>query len=112
MRRFGARLPDVAWLLGRGYNEAALDEGRPPTRHDLDRASPSRPVVLTRTCGHIYAANSAALARAGITRDTGPPTGGVIERDERGDPTGLLHETAMGLLNKAVQRRLPTTTKR
>lgn len=102
VRRFGARLPDDRWLLGRGYNEAALDEGRPPTRHDLDRASPSRPVVLTRTCGHIYAANSAALARAGITRDTEPPTGGVIERDERGDPTGLLHETAMGLVNKAV----------
>src|SRR5262249_19189878 len=102
VRQFGARLPEDRWLLGRGYNEAALDERRPPTRHDLDRASPSRPVVLTRTCGHICAANSAALARARITRDTVPTTGGVIERDERGDPTGLLHETAMGLVNKAV----------
>ena len=102
VRRFGERLPEDRWLLGRGYNEAALHERRPPTRHDLDRASPSRPVVLTRTCGHIYAANSAALARAGITRDTDAPTGGVIERDAQGEPTGLLHETAMGLVNKAV----------
>jgi predicted amidohydrolase YtcJ len=102
VQRFGARLPEDRWLLGRGYNEAALDERRPPTRHDLDRASPSRPVVLTRTCGHIYAANSAALARAGISRDTDAPVGGVIERDAHGEPTGLLHETAMGLVNKAM----------
>lgn len=102
VRRFGARLPEDRWLLGRGYNEAALDERRPPTRHDLDRASPGRPVVLTRTCGHIYAANSAALARAGITAATDAPAGGVIERDDRGEPTGLLHETAMGLINRAM----------
>ena len=111
VRRFGERRPEDRWLLGRGYNEAALHERRPPTRHDLDRASPSRPVVLTRTCGHIYAANSAALARAGITRDTDAPTGGVIERDAQGEPTGLLHETAMGLVTKCRRRR-PTTTKR
>ena len=60
---FSARLPAGAWLLGRGYNEAAMKEQRPPTRADLDRAEPSRPVVLTRTCGHIYAVNSAALER-------------------------------------------------
>lgn len=102
VRRFDERLPQDRWLLGRGYNEAALHERRPPTRHDLDRASPSRPVVLTRTCGHIYATNSAALAQAGITRDTEAPVGGVIERDAQGEPTGLLHETAMGLVNKAM----------
>src|SRR5581483_11929979 len=98
VRRFGAKLPEGRWLLGRGYNEAALDERRPPTRYDLDRASPQRPVVLTRTCGHIYAANSAALAAAGISAATQPPVRGVIERDDHGEPTGLLHETAMGLI--------------
>jgi predicted amidohydrolase YtcJ len=95
-------LPPDAWLLGRGFNEAAMDERRAPTRDDLDRASPRRPVVLTRTCGHIYAVNSAALARAGIGPDTAPPTGGVIERDERGVPNGLLHETAMGLITRVM----------
>src|SRR6185436_15657272 len=60
------------------------------------------PVALTRTCGHIYAANSAALARAGISAATVAPPGGVIERDEHGEPTGLLHETAMGLINRVM----------
>lgn len=100
--RFSDRLPSDAWLLGRGYNEAALRERRAPTRHDLDRASPQRPVVLTRTCGHIYAVNSAALARANVGADTSAPVGGVIERDTAGQPTGLLHETAMGLINKVM----------
>jgi predicted amidohydrolase YtcJ len=90
------------WLLGRGFNEVNLAEKRQPTRHDLDRAAPHRPVALTRTCGHIYAANSTALRLADITADTPDPPGGVIERDERCEPTGLLHETAMGLINRVV----------
>ena len=102
VRRCADRLPPDAWLLGRGYNEAALHEGRAPTRHDLDQASQTRPVVLTRTCGHIYSVNSVALARAGIAVDTAAPVGGVIERDERGEPNGLLHETAMGLINRVM----------
>ena len=102
VRHFGARLPDGAWLVGRGYNEATMREKRPPTRADLDRAAPNRPVVLTRTCGHIYAVNSRALEAAGIGPATASPAGGIVERDERGQPTGLLHETAMGLMTSVM----------
>lgn len=102
VREFGRRLPEGAWLLGRGYNEATMVERRPPTRVDLDRAAPDRPVVLTRTCGHIYAVNSRALAAAGIGPDTGSPAGGIVERDDRGQVTGLLHETAMGLVTRVL----------
>ena len=104
VRAFGERAPGDGWILGRGYNEALLREGRSPTRHDLDAAAASRPVVLTRTCGHIYAVNSAALERAHIGAGTTAPAGGVIERDERGQPTGVLHETAMGLIGEAMPR--------
>lgn len=90
------------WLLGRGFNEAAMTEKRKPTRRDLDRAAPDRPVALTRTCGHIYAVNSTALKVAGITSTTPAPAGGVIEHDALGEPNGLLHETAMGLINRVV----------
>jgi predicted amidohydrolase YtcJ len=96
------QLPGNQWLLGRGFNEVAMPEKRKPTRLDLDRAAPDRPAVLTRTCGHIYAVNSAALKLAGITAGTQSPVGGVIERDERGEPNGLLHETAMGLINRVM----------
>jgi predicted amidohydrolase YtcJ len=99
---FRDRLPAGAWLLGRGFNEAAMAEGRMPTRQDLDRASPDQPVVLTRTCGHIYATNSRALAAAGITRNTVAPVGGEIDHDANGEPTGVLRETAMGLVIRAM----------
>ncbi|MBZ5559892.1 MAG: amidohydrolase [Acidobacteriia bacterium] len=107
VRRFSDRLPREAWLVGRGYNEAAMRDRRAPTRTDLDRAAPDRPVVLTRTCGHIYAVNSLALERAGIGAGTAAPVGGVIERDELGRPNGLLHETAMGLINRVMPPPTP-----
>jgi predicted amidohydrolase YtcJ len=102
VRRAADRLPGDAWVLGRGYNEAAMRERTAPTRDDLDRAAPGRAVVLTRTCGHIYAASSRALEAAGIGPNTEAPGGGVIERDRTGRPNGLLHETAMGLINRVM----------
>ncbi len=97
-----ATLPAGTWITGRGYNEAELPEGRHLTRHDLDTASSEHPIALTRTCGHMIVANSRALALAGITANTPDPPGGVIVRDEHGAPTGLLQETAMGLVNRAM----------
>jgi predicted amidohydrolase YtcJ len=102
-----ARLAPGAWLQGRGYNEAHLIEGRSPTRWDLDRLVADRPVVLTRTCGHIVACNSRALEVAGIDRNTADPPGGVIARGPDGQPSGLLHETAVG----QVQAHLPVPTR-
>jgi len=99
LRQASTQLRPGAWLLGRGYNEARLADGRAPTRADLDAAAPERPVVLTRTCGHIYACNSMALRLCDISRDRPDPPGGVIGRGPDGEPTGLLHETAMGLVN-------------
>jgi predicted amidohydrolase YtcJ len=102
VRRRSSQMPAGRWLLGRGFNEVAMPERRKPTRADLDRAAPDRPVALTRTCGHIYAVNSVALTLAGITATTQAPPGGVIEHDEAGQPNGLLHETAMGLINRVM----------
>ncbi len=95
-------LPAGTWMTGRGYNEAALPERRHLSRHDLDSASRTHPIALTRTCGHMIVANSRALELAHITAETPDPPGGVIVRDARGHPTGLLQETAMGLLTRAM----------
>jgi predicted amidohydrolase YtcJ len=97
-----ARTPAGQWIEGRGYDETRLAERRHPTRHDLDRAAPAHPIVLGRTCGHIIVANSRALELAGITSATPDPAGGEIDRDEHGEPTGVLRETAMALL-RSVQ---------
>jgi len=100
--RRARELPAGVWLLGRGFNEVAMPGQRKPTRRDLDMACSDRPVVLTRTCGHIYACNSIALKLAGIDRHTEQPPGGVIEHDADGEPSGLLHEMAMGLINRVL----------
>ena len=94
------------WLLARGYDDTRLDVLRHPTRFELDEVTGGRPAWLVRTCGHLGVANSAALALAGVTRDTPNPQGGEIARDAHGEPTGLLAETAMSL----VSRHIPRTT--
>jgi hypothetical protein len=99
--RRAAGIPRGGWVLGRGWNEAALG-GSTPTRAGLDKAAPDHPVVLTRTCAHIHAASSAALRRAGVDAATAAPAGGALDLDR-----GLLYETAYGL----VQRALPVATR-
>jgi len=91
------------WILGRGWDQAKLEEHRNPTRWDLDEVAPDNPVLLTRTCGHVEVANSKALEVAGITEETENPVGGKIVRNEEGVPTGLLEEApAMNMVRKHV----------
>jgi predicted amidohydrolase YtcJ len=91
------------WIVGRGYDQNHLREGRHPTRQELDRAARGRPVVLWHTSGHVLTASSRALEIAGISSSTAAPAGGEIERDEHGEPTGLLMEApAMNLLDRHV----------
>lgn len=75
---------------GRGYDPVFLD-GTPLTRRELDRVSATRPVSVVNASGHLAYANSMALARAGIDSLCDVP--GVI-KDDRGEPTGELHELA------------------
>jgi len=86
-----------AWVLGFGYDDSLLAEGRHPDRDDLDRASTEHPIVVTHVSGHLMAVNSAALALHGIGDDTADPPGGIIRRRPgTREPNGVLEETAMG----------------
>ncbi|MFQ5346881.1 MAG: amidohydrolase [Rhodothalassiaceae bacterium] len=93
-----AKAAPGAVIVGRGWIETHWPEARFPNRHDLDAVVSDRPVILTRADGHALVANSRALARAGITRDTEPPFGGDILKDADGEPTGMIIDAAMGLL--------------
>jgi predicted amidohydrolase YtcJ len=95
-----------SWIIGRGYDQASLAEQRHPTRHDLDDIAPDQPVALWRSCHHIMVANSKALELAGINRNTPEPSDGTIDRDEHGDPTGVLRESATGAISRTIG--LPT----
>jgi len=99
--------PAGRWLTGRGYHELSLPEQRHPTRADLDQASTAHPIQLIHTSAHLAVVNTRALQLAGITAQTPDPTGGEIDRDEHGEPTGLLRETAMNLVNAIVPPPTP-----
>ncbi|MFN8592062.1 MAG: amidohydrolase [Thermomicrobiales bacterium] len=94
--------PAGEWIVGRGYDDARLAENRHPTRADLDAIAPDHPVVLIRMCHHIGAANSAALRLAGVTRDTPDPADGLFDRDEHGEPTGVLREGALTVVRAVI----------
>ena len=90
------------WIEGWGYDEGKLVERRSPTRWDLDQAAADVPVIITRTCAHIVVVNTKALELAGITRDTAEVPGGQIDRDEDGEPTGILRENAKDLVTRIM----------
>jgi predicted amidohydrolase YtcJ len=95
------------WIRGYRYDDTLLSENRHPTRHDLDPVSPDNPVILTHVTGHFCVVNSVALQAIGITAQTPDPPGGAIARDERGEPSGLLIETAAFLANSATPSQGP-----
>jgi predicted amidohydrolase YtcJ len=99
---FAAANPDLPVIKARGFNEAHLAEGRLLDRRDLDAAVPDRPVYALRTCAHIAVVNSAALAELDLDRGAAAPPGGEVRLDERGRPTGVFTETALGLVAPLV----------
>jgi predicted amidohydrolase YtcJ len=90
------------WVLGGGWDEQRWMPATLPSRTDLDADTPHNPVFVTRLDLHMGLANSIALQRAGITRDTPDPAGGTIVRDAAGEPTGLLKDAAIQLVSKVI----------
>ena len=93
--------PHGQWISGRGWDQNLWPERRFPGKGSLDRAAPRHPVALVRIDGHATWANSAALHEAGISRDTADPTGGIVVKDDGGEPTGLLIDAAQRLVHRA-----------
>ena len=94
--------PPDTWIIARGYDDNQLEERRHPNRHDLDQGSTRHPVLLVNGSGHLAVANTAALQRANITATTENPQGGEVVRDEHGEATGLLLETAQRLVRDTI----------
>ncbi len=104
LSRAAEKSPGRGPLHASRLDDDHLVDRRLPTSDDLDAAVPDRPVLVTRYCGHVATANSAALAAAGITAATPDPPGGSFDRYESGEPTGVLRETAIGMVVSAVPR--------
>src|SRR5947208_757260 len=88
----------------RGRGPSPWRAGGAPSREDLDRVIPDRPVFLANRDLHAAWVNSRALALAGVGAGTPDPADGRIERDAGGEPSGTLQEGAMGLVERVVPR--------
>ena len=106
VRERDAVLPPGAWITGHGWDQNLWPGKKFPDHRPLTEAAPGRPVWLRRVDGHASWANRKAMEVAGVTRRTPEPSGGKIERDARGDPTGVFVDNAQDLVKKA--RPAPT----
>ena len=96
------RVPLGGWLLGGRWDSNKWERPVQPTAADLDSATGDVPAALDSIDGHTLWVNSAALRLAGITAQTPDPPGGQIVRDSAGNPTGILRESAAGLIEHAA----------
>jgi hypothetical protein len=102
IKAFAAKKKPGEWIVGGPWHPPSqLAEKRYLTRQEIDSAAPNNPVYL-RTVGHFSMANSLALQSAGVDKSTANPGGGSFERDAAGELTGVLVETAIDRVEKAV----------
>src|SRR5262245_42433456 len=106
-RRIGARAKTKPgeWILGGDWDDQRWTPPDLPTRTLIDDLTGGTPVFVSRYDGHMALANAAALGRAGITERTPDPAGGVIVRDARGNPTGVLKDSAMNLVTRVIPNK-------
>ncbi len=101
-----AATPKGEWILGYGWDEGAW-ANRYPDKRLLSARVPDHPVILRSLHGFASWANERALTAAGITRETVAPTGGEIRKDANGEPTGLLLNRGVELLDAAIPLPAP-----
>ncbi len=94
--------PVSEWIEGRGWDQNLWSPSTFPDRRELDQALLGRRVLLRRVDGHAAVASAAALAAAGVGRDTTDPPGGKILRRDDGEPTGVLVDAAVDLVRRVV----------
>jgi predicted amidohydrolase YtcJ len=101
--------PELEVIMGRGWNQVLWPGKAFPTARDLDEYVSNKPVMLERVDGHATWVNTKALELAGITKDTLDPPGGLIMRDDSGEPTGVLVDNAAYLVGKLVPETSDST---
>jgi predicted amidohydrolase YtcJ len=106
IEEYAATLKPGTWIMGGDWDHT-LWGGELPRRDWIDSVTPNNPVWIQRLDGHMGLANSAALRAAGVTKATKNVEGGTIVRDASGEPTGILKDNAMSLVDAAVPELAP-----
>lgn len=104
VKQYAEANPQASWITGRGWNQVLWPDKAFPSASQLDEYIKDRPVWLKRVDGHAAWVNTKALEIAGITKDTLDPPGGKILRDENGNPTGVLIDNAMPLMDEYLPK--------
>lgn len=99
-------LPKGEWLQGGNWDQDRWG-GQMPDRSWIDAVTPDTPVAVIRYDLHTLLLNSLALKLAGIDRNTPDIPGGVIERDAKGEPTGIVKDAAKDLVQRAIGEPTP-----
>ena len=92
---------DGKWISGGDWDHESWG-GELPSKTWIDNVTQGNPVYLHRLDGHMGLANSKALELAGIFSDTPDPPGGLIIRNEMGEPTGILKDKAQKLVRNFI----------
>ena len=95
---YNRRFPGAQWITARGFNDAAWENGKFPTKSDLDKVTKVKPIFIIHTSAHSAVANTKALELASVDLHTPVPEGGEMQIGEDGHPNGVFSETALGLI--------------
>jgi len=91
------------WIVGGNWDQEQFSDTTLPTKEWIDDLTSNIPLFLARSDLHMALANSHAMKLAGISSDTPNPEGGLIDRDKKsGEPTGILRDNAMQLIQKVI----------
>jgi len=93
------------WIMGHGWDHELFEEKRWPNRWDIDEVVPDKPVLLTRICLHAGVVNTRGLRESRVLEENIPG----VQRDERGEPTGVLFEAALKHTREKIKAELSTS---
>ena len=111
IKAYAATVKPGSWIMGGDWDHTTWG-GELPRRDWIDSVTPNNPVWIQRLDGHMGLANSAALRAAGVTHATGEVDGGTIVRNASGEPTGILKDNAMSLVDGVVPAPTPEQSDR
>ena len=101
IKEYAAKKPGQ-WIKSGNWDNELWEDKSLPYKEMIDPFTEDTPVFIDRFDQHMALANSCALKLAGITKDTEDPAGGLIVRDTNGEPTGILKDNAIILMNKVI----------
>jgi len=94
--------PEGKWIKGVNFDQSKFKENRFPDRYDLDRISTNHPIVIRRCCLHAIVANSKALEIAGVDENFKAESGGIVEFDKNGSPSGIIREQSTKIFDEII----------